>query len=70
MLGRDYPGYFPLRDDRALARLIERARNDAAFYRRLKSAVRRRRGLFAPSSERAALKRVLAGLSRSGSRRP
>jgi putative glycosyltransferase (TIGR04348 family) len=62
MLGRDYPGYFPLQDDRALARLIERARTDAAFYKRLKGAVRRRSKLFAPASERAALKRLLAGL--------
>src|SRR5262249_47065491 len=51
MLGRDYPGYFPLHDDRALARLIERARTNTTFYRRLKSAVRRRRRLFAPASE-------------------
>jgi glycosyltransferase involved in cell wall biosynthesis len=62
MLGRDYPGYFPLHDDRALARLIERARTDAAFYQRLKGAVRRKRGLFAPASERAALRRAVAGL--------
>jgi len=62
MLGRDYPGYFPLRDERALARLIERARTDKAFYKRLKSAVARRRGLFAPASERAVLKQALSGL--------
>ena len=35
MLGREYPGYFPLADERALARLIDRARTDRAFYRRL-----------------------------------
>jgi putative glycosyltransferase (TIGR04348 family) len=69
MLGRDYPGYFPLRDDRLLARLIERARIDAAFYKRLKSAVRRRRGLFSPTSERAALKRLLTGLPPRTARR-
>jgi putative glycosyltransferase (TIGR04348 family) len=62
MLGRDYPGYFPLFDDRALARLIERCRTDAAFYARLESAVRRRRALFAPAAERNALRRALAGL--------
>jgi putative glycosyltransferase (TIGR04348 family) len=62
MLGRDYPGYFPLRDDRALARLIERARTNSAFYKRLKDAVRRRRGLFTPAAERAALKSALGGL--------
>ena len=62
MLGRDYPGYFPLCDDKALARLFERCRNDRAFYARLKGALRRRRRLFAPASERAALRRVLQGL--------
>ncbi len=62
MLGRDYPGYFPLFDDKALARLIERARTDAAFYRKLEGAVRRRRRLFAPAAERSALKRLMRGL--------
>ena len=64
MLGRDYPGYFPLRDDRALARLIERCRNDEKFYRRLKDGVRRRQSRFSPASEKAALKRALGGLKR------
>jgi len=62
MLGRDYPGYFPLFDDRALARLIERARTDAVFYRKLKSALRRRRAMFAPAAERSAVGRLLRGL--------
>lgn len=62
MLGRDYPGYFPLFDDKALARLIERCRADGAFYKRLKSAVSRRRALFAPAAERAALQRLLRNL--------
>ena len=60
MLGRGYPGYFPLGDARALARLIERALTDANFYRQLKRALARRRGLFAPSVERAALSGVIA----------
>jgi hypothetical protein len=55
-----------LSDDRALARLIERARTDAAFYKRLKSAVRQKSSRFAPASERAALKRALSGLQRRG----
>lgn len=62
MLGRDYPGYFPLFDDRALARLIERCRTDAAFYRKLKKAILRRRALFAPDAEKSALRRLLRGL--------
>jgi putative glycosyltransferase (TIGR04348 family) len=59
MLGRDYPGYFPLFDDNSLARLIERCRTDAPFYTRLRSALLRRRPLFTPGAERASLKRVL-----------
>jgi putative glycosyltransferase (TIGR04348 family) len=62
MLGRDYPGYFPLFDDRALARLIERCRTDASFYKRLRGRLLRRRALFAPPQERMALKRLLRNL--------
>lgn len=69
MLGRDYPGFFPVRNERALGRLIERCRTDPVFYRRLKGAVRGRRTLFAPASERAALGRVLRDLPRPVSRR-
>jgi putative glycosyltransferase (TIGR04348 family) len=63
MLGRGYPGYFPLGDDKALARLIERCRGDAPFYRKLRRALSGRRGLFSPASERAALKHALRGLA-------
>jgi len=62
MLGRGYPGYFPLFDDKALARLIERCRTDASFYRNLRSALSRRRKMFTPAAERAALRRSLQGL--------
>ena len=62
MLGRDYPGYYPVRDERALARLIERSRTDRAFYQKLRGALIRRRALFSPSAERAALARALQGL--------
>ena len=69
MLGRDYPGYYPVRNERALGRLIERCRTDPAFYKRLRSALIRRRGLFSPASERSALKRALQGLKKSKSGR-
>jgi glycosyltransferase involved in cell wall biosynthesis len=59
MLGADYPGYFPLTDDAALAQLLERAAGDAKWYRSLKSALRARRKLFAPAAERAALAAVV-----------
>src|SRR5204863_2461498 len=52
MLGADYPGYFPLADDAALANLLAQSAGEQKFYRRLKSALRARRKLFAPAAER------------------
>ena len=59
MLGRNYPGYFPLYDERKLAELIEQAISDPAFYRILHRAMAKRRALFAPASERQALRKAL-----------
>jgi glycosyltransferase involved in cell wall biosynthesis len=70
MLGRDYPGYFPLYHSKALARLIERCRTDTSFYNKLRSAVLRRHALFTPSAERAALKAALRGLPAAARPRP
>jgi putative glycosyltransferase (TIGR04348 family) len=68
MLGRRYPGYFPLFDDEALARLIERCRSERGYYHGLKRALAARRGSFAPSSERAAVKALVQGLRARGRR--
>jgi putative glycosyltransferase (TIGR04348 family) len=59
MLGADYPAYYPLADDAALADLLQRAAQDGKFYASLKKALRKRRKLFAPAAERAALARVV-----------
>jgi putative glycosyltransferase (TIGR04348 family) len=55
MLGEDYAGYFALGDAQALASLIERSVQDAAFYRRLQRQCAARARLFAPGAERARL---------------
>jgi putative glycosyltransferase (TIGR04348 family) len=55
MLDAGYAGYFPLFDERRLARLIRRAIDDKAFYSELKSSVRARRALFAPAAEKSGL---------------
>jgi glycosyltransferase involved in cell wall biosynthesis len=52
MLGPRYPGYYRLADERALARLIDRASTEARFYARLKAGTAARRHLFAPAAER------------------
>ena len=60
MLGRYYAGYYPLEDERALARLLLRAETDAAFYRKLLTQCRARKPLVTHASERGALKHALA----------
>jgi len=62
MLGRAYPGYFPLYDERALARLIEKCMGEKGFQTRLKRAMAARRARFSPAAERKALRRVIEEL--------
>jgi putative glycosyltransferase (TIGR04348 family) len=60
MLGRDYAGYFPVENEKALARLLWRAESDAGFYRRLKAQCRARSFLVDPKREARTLQRLLA----------
>ena len=62
-LGRDYPGYFPTGDTRALARLLLRAERDEKFYRQLKSRCARLAPLVHPRGERESWKKILRELS-------
>lgn len=71
MLGRDYPGYYPLGDEIALAALLRRAATSSAFYARLKRGIAVRRRLFSPACERECLRRLLLELgTQQGSSRP
>ncbi len=63
MLGADYAGYYPLGNERALARLLRRAESDPEFYRKLKRQCAARRYLISPTREKLALKRLLAELN-------
>jgi len=70
LLGRGYPGYFPVGDTQALARLLRKLEDDPRFVARLREAVARRAPLFRPAREIAAWRRLLIGLrcpSRSNS---
>ncbi|MBN9488588.1 MAG: TIGR04348 family glycosyltransferase [Alphaproteobacteria bacterium] len=62
LLGADYPGYFPIGNTRALARLLRRVEGDPSFVRQLTRAVSRRAALFRPERETAAWHRLLASL--------
>jgi putative glycosyltransferase (TIGR04348 family) len=55
MLGEDYPGYYPVGDERALALLLEQTETDAAFHELLKERCAARRPLTLPEREREAL---------------
>ncbi|MCZ6637243.1 MAG: glycosyltransferase, partial [Alphaproteobacteria bacterium] len=60
LLGRDYPGTYPVGDEAALARLLDRAETEPAFIEALERHGRKLKPLFSPASERAALKRIVS----------
>lgn len=59
LLGDDYPGYFPARDDEALAQLMHRAETDAGFLANLKERVAQLAETFTPEQERQSLEAAL-----------
>jgi glycosyltransferase involved in cell wall biosynthesis len=63
LLGRGYPGYFPVGGTRALARLLFRAETDPRFYARLKRGMRRLARLVRPERECAAWASLLGELT-------
>ena len=59
LLGRDHAGYFDPGDDAALARLVERARDDRAFLAQLTRQTTARAALFDPADEQRRLVAVV-----------
>jgi putative glycosyltransferase (TIGR04348 family) len=59
LLGRDYPGYYPVRDEAALARLLDRAETEPAFLDTLERHGRKLKPLFRPAHEQAVWKRIV-----------
>jgi putative glycosyltransferase (TIGR04348 family) len=64
LLGDEYPGFFPVGNTEALARLLLRAASEPAFYDRLKLWCARLAGLFEPSREQDAWERLLREMAR------
>jgi glycosyltransferase involved in cell wall biosynthesis len=62
LLGEDYPGYFPVWDTEALAKLMGRAERDLAFYARLKAWCKGLKPLVDPVRERGAWEGLLKEL--------
>jgi len=63
LLGRDYPGYFPVGDTVALARLLHRAESEPRYLSRLQHAIARRASLFCPAREKAAWRKLIRELA-------
>lgn len=63
MLGKGYPGYYPVGDERALAKLLHRAETDREFYSALKRHCRARKKLISAAREKRALALLLREVS-------
>ena len=59
MLGDDYPGYYPLEDERRLAQLISKAENDPEFHAELVRQCRNRRALMTPQREASSVRQLV-----------
>ena len=62
LLGRNYPGLFPVGDTRALRELLLHAEQDPRFYRSLQAACDRAAKLFRPEREQQSWQKLLAEL--------
>lgn len=63
LLGKRYPGLFPVGDTGALRELLRRAERDAKFYQRLRRDCARAAKLFDPARERHSWQKLLGELS-------
>ena len=63
ILGKDYPGYFPVGDVVALRKQLHRAELDEGFYQHLQGWVARLHPLVSPEGEREAWRALLSELS-------
>lgn len=68
MLGADYPGYFPVGDERRLAKLLSMAEHDPDFYADLLRHARQRRALMRPELEASRLRQAVAEFEQSSAR--
>ena len=59
ILGKDYPGYFPVGDTTALQQQLQRAESDLGFYRELQQWAARLQPLVSPARERETWRALL-----------
>jgi len=64
LLGPGFPGYYPVRDEAALARLLHRAETDSVFLGSLDRYGRKLKPLFRRDREQTALVEIVDSLAR------
>ena len=64
ILGKNYPGYFPYRDTKSLAKLLYRAETDQDFYDELTLLCKNKKKLFRRKSEVKAWRKLLESIQR------
>jgi putative glycosyltransferase (TIGR04348 family) len=62
LLGEDYPGYYPVANENALATLLYRAENTPTFYASLQKHIDLRRELITPAREKQSIQDLVSGL--------
>ena len=63
LLGEDYPGYYPVADENALAALLYRAEKLPPFYASLQKRIILRRELINPASEKQSIQAMVNALT-------
>jgi len=66
LLGKDYPGYYPVGDTEALARLLRRSETDSRFYAGLRRCCSRLAFRFEPRREKEAWRKALQQVGAAG----
>jgi len=65
LLGKDYLGYFPVGNEKYLAKLLYRIETDQLFYKILQKQVKKLQKLIQPSHERSSIKKLVTRLLKS-----
>lgn len=63
LLGEDYPAYYPVADENALATLLYRAEKEPTFYASLQKHIDLRRELITPAREKQSINELVGGLT-------
>lgn len=59
LLGDDYPGYYAVGDEKALALILEKTESDPSFYRLLEKHIQKRKTYVQPKFEMNSIKTIL-----------